>query len=133
MLVVSDLEDPFLPQPNDLLCNLSDCRSTLEALLNRLNDMFKDTQNVGNALGPALQSAYKLISPIGGKILCLQASLPNLEVGALKMREDPKLLGTSKVSKPKTTSFMLILWRNSSKCNVTRRLTCCWDVMFLTL
>lgn len=97
MLVVSDLEDPFLPQPNDLLCNLSDCRSTLEALLNRLNDMFKDTQNVGNALGPALQSAYKLISPIGGKILCLQASLPNLEVGALKMREDPKLLGTSKV------------------------------------
>ncbi|KAG0088911.1 COPII subunit [Podila epicladia] len=98
MLVVSDLEDPFLPQPNDLLCNLSDCRSTLEALLNRLNDMFKDTQNVGNALGPALQSAYKLISPIGGKILCLQASLPNLEVGALKMREDPKLLGTSKES-----------------------------------
>ncbi|KAF9406781.1 COPII subunit, partial [Podila epigama] len=98
MLVVSDLEDPFLPQPEDLLCNLSDCRTTLEGLLNRLNDMFKDTQNVGNALGPALQSAYKLISPIGGKILCLQASLPNLEAGALKMREDPKLLGTSKES-----------------------------------
>ncbi|KAG0339230.1 COPII subunit, partial [Podila humilis] len=98
MLVVSDLEDPFLPQPDDLLCNLSDCRATLEALLTRLSDMFKDTQNVGNALGPALQSAYKLISPIGGKILCLQASLPNLETGALKMREDPKLLGTSKES-----------------------------------
>ncbi|KAF9093142.1 COPII subunit [Mortierella sp. AD031] len=98
MLVVSDLEDPFLPQPEDLLCNLSECRSTLEALLNRMNDMFKDTQNVGNALGPALQSAYKLVSPIGGKILCLQASLPNLEAGALKMREDPKLLGTSKES-----------------------------------
>ncbi|KAF9127453.1 COPII subunit [Mortierella sp. 14UC] len=98
MLVVSDLEDPFLPQPEDLLCNLSECRPTLEALLNRLNEMFKDTQNVGNALGPALQSAYKLVSPIGGKILCLQASLPNLEAGALKMREDPKLLGTSKES-----------------------------------
>lgn len=98
MLVVSDLEDPFLPQPEDLLCNLSECRPTLEALLNRMNEMFKDTQNVGNALGPALQSAYKLVSPIGGKILCLQASLPNLEAGALKMREDPKLLGTSKES-----------------------------------
>ncbi|KAF9579772.1 COPII subunit [Lunasporangiospora selenospora] len=98
MLVVSDLEEPFLPQPDDLLCNLSECRSTLDILLNRLNDMFKDTQNVGNALGPALQSAYKLISPVGGKILCLQASLPNIETGALKVREDPKLLGTSKES-----------------------------------
>ncbi|KAF9992378.1 COPII subunit [Entomortierella chlamydospora] len=98
MLVVSDLEEPFLPQPQDLLCNLSECRPTLESLLSRMNDMFKDTQNVGNALGPALNSAYKLISPIGGKILCLQATLPNLEAGALKMREDSKLLGTSKES-----------------------------------
>ncbi|KAF9117183.1 COPII subunit [Mortierella sp. AM989] len=98
MLVVSDLEDPFLPQPQDLLCNLKECRSTLEALLNRMSDMFKDTQNVGNALGPALQAAYKMVSPIGGKILCLQASLPNLEAGALKAREDPKLLGTAKES-----------------------------------
>ncbi|KAI8350455.1 protein transport protein SEC24 [Mortierella sp. GBAus27b] len=98
MLVVSDLEDPFLPQPQDLLCNLRQCRSTLESLLNRLSDMFKDTQAVGSALGPALQSAHKLISPIGGKILCLQASLPNLGVGALKPREDPKMLGTSKES-----------------------------------
>ncbi|KAF9956344.1 COPII subunit [Mortierella alpina] len=98
MLVVSDLEEAYLPQPQDLLCNLSECRATLEALLNRMSDMFKDTQNVGNALGPALNSAYKLISPIGGKILCLQASLPNLETGTLKMREDPKLLGTSKES-----------------------------------
>ncbi|KAG0368603.1 COPII subunit [Gamsiella multidivaricata] len=98
MLVVSDLEDPFLPQPQDLLCNLKECRPTLEALLNRMSDMFKDTQNVGNALGPALQSAYKMVSPIGGKIMCLQATLPNLGTGSLKMREDAKLLGTSKES-----------------------------------
>ncbi|KAF8935839.1 COPII subunit [Haplosporangium gracile] len=98
MMVVSDLEEAFLPQPQDLLCNLSECRPVLEALLNRMSDMFKDTHNVGNALGPALNSAYKLVSPIGGKILCLQASLPNLEAGALKMREDPKLLGTAKES-----------------------------------
>ncbi|KAG0009170.1 COPII subunit [Entomortierella chlamydospora] len=98
MLVVSDLEEPFLPQPQDLLCNLKECRPTLEALLNRMSDMFKDTQSVGNALGPALQAAYKMVSPIGGKILCLQATLPNLEAGALKPREDPKLLGTSKES-----------------------------------
>ncbi|KAG0302796.1 COPII subunit [Dissophora globulifera] len=98
MFVVSDLDEPFLPQPQDLLCNLKECRPTLEALLNRMSDMFKDTQIIGNALGPALQAAYKMVAPIGGKILCLQASLPNLGSGALKMREDPKLLGTSKES-----------------------------------
>ncbi|KAF8986187.1 COPII subunit [Entomortierella lignicola] len=98
MLVVSDLEESFLPQPQDLLCNLSECRPTLETLLSRMHDMFKDTQSVGNALGPALNSAHKLIAPIGGKIICLQASLPNLEAGALKMREDSSLLGTSKES-----------------------------------
>ncbi|KAF9094767.1 COPII subunit [Mortierella sp. AD031] len=98
MMVVSDLEEAFLPQPQDLLCNLSECRPALETLLNRMSDMFKDTQNVGSALGPALNSAYKLVSPIGGKILVLQASLPNLEAGALKLREDPKLLGTPKES-----------------------------------
>ncbi|CAD6973543.1 unnamed protein product [Tilletia controversa] len=39
-----------------------------------------------------------MISPIGGKIICLTASLPSLGSGALKNREDPKLLGTPKES-----------------------------------
>lgn len=34
--------------------------------------------------------------PIGGKIVVLNSTLPNTGQGALKAREDPKLLGTSK-------------------------------------
>jgi protein transport protein SEC24 len=34
---------------------------------------------------------------IGGKIVVLTSSLPTLGEGALKPREDPKLLGTAKV------------------------------------
>ncbi|CAG8564193.1 267_t:CDS:10 [Paraglomus occultum] len=98
MLVVSDLDDVFLPQPDDLLVNLFEAREALESLLGRLGDMFKDTQVVGNALGPALLAAYKLISPIGGKITVIQSSLPNINPGALKPREDPKALGTPKES-----------------------------------
>ncbi|MCO5588428.1 hypothetical protein L7F22_042384 [Adiantum nelumboides] len=98
MLVVSDLDDVFLPKPNDILINLSECREGLEALLGRLGDMFKDTTVSGSALGAGLQAAYKLISPIGGKIITLSASLPSVGPGALKVREDPKLLGTSKES-----------------------------------
>ena len=88
--------------------------------------MFKDTQTVGNALGSALLAGFKLIvcidnflaffceeiyapailiiifylnqSPIGGKIIVLQSSLPNINPGALKAREDPKALGTPKVN-----------------------------------
>ncbi|CAH1759678.1 6947_t:CDS:10 [Entrophospora sp. SA101] len=98
MLVVSDLEDIFLPRPDDLLVNLKESRTVVEALLSRLGDTFKDTQIVNNALGSALLAAYKLISPIGGKIVVLQSSLPNINPGALKSREDPKSLGTPKES-----------------------------------
>lgn len=36
-------------------------------------------------------------TPVGCKIIVLASSLPNLGPGALKNREDPKLLGTGKV------------------------------------
>ncbi|KAG9093067.1 COPII subunit [Ceratobasidium sp. UAMH 11750] len=98
MLVVSDLEDVFLPKPNDLLINLTEARAGIEALLGRLNDMFQDAHAIGSAMGPALQAAYKLTHTIGGKIIVLTASLPTLGEGALKPREDPKLLGTAKES-----------------------------------
>ena len=98
MLVVSDLEDVFLPKPNDLLVNLTECRAGVEALLGKLGDMFKDSHVTGSALGAGLQAAYKLISTIGGKIMVLTASLPSVGPGALKSREDPKLLGTAKES-----------------------------------
>lgn len=98
MLVVSDLDDVFLPKPNDLLVNLTECRAGVDALLQRLGDMYKDSLVTGSALGAALQAAYKLISPIGGKIMVLTASLPSVGPGALKNREDPKLLGTAKES-----------------------------------
>ncbi|OBZ85651.1 Protein transport protein SEC24 [Choanephora cucurbitarum] len=98
MLVVSDLEDIYLPSPSDLLVNLTESIHIIKTLLEKLPDMFKDSVNVNNALGTGLQAAFKLLSPIGGKIVCLQSTLPNTGVGTLKPREDVKLLGTSKES-----------------------------------
>ncbi|CAG8554291.1 7755_t:CDS:10 [Diversispora eburnea] len=102
MLVVSDLDDVFLPQPDDLLVNLSESRTVVESLLSRLGDMFKGTQIVGNSLGSALLAGFKLISPIGGKIVTLLSSLPSINPGALKPREDSKALGT-----PRESSLLL--------------------------
>lgn len=61
MLVVSDVEDVFLPKPSDLLVNLTEARASLEALLGRLGDMFQDNHIIGSALGPALQAGFQLM------------------------------------------------------------------------
>lgn len=61
MLVVSDLEDVFLPQPTHLLANLTKSKELIQGFLEKLPDMFKDTANVNNALGSALQAAFKIV------------------------------------------------------------------------
>ncbi len=97
-LVVGDLEDVFLPKPNDILVSLVEAKAAVENLLGRLSEMYKNTSNVGQALGPALQAAFKLLSHVGGKVVALSATLPNLGPGALKDRSDAKAMGTSKES-----------------------------------
>ncbi|KAI9193751.1 uncharacterized protein BJ171DRAFT_429315, partial [Polychytrium aggregatum] len=98
LMTVSDLEEVFLPIPDSLLVSLTESRALIESLLQRLGEMFKNTQNVQFCLARALQAANKLLSPIGGKIVILTSTLPNLTDGILKEREDPKALGTSKES-----------------------------------
>lgn len=96
MMVISDLDEAFLPTPADLLVTLTECRQNIENFLERLQEMFQSSQNGGSCMGSALRAGHKLISPIGGKLCVLSSSLPNLGVGKLEMREDKKLLGTSK-------------------------------------
>lgn len=60
-LVVSDLDDVFLPRPDDLLVSLVESRPALDKLLGSLSNLFKDTFTVGNALGAGLKAAYLLI------------------------------------------------------------------------
>ena len=98
MMVVSDLDEPFLPTPADLLVTLTECRENIENFLGRLQEMFQKTTNAGSCMGSALRAGHKLISPVGGKLTVLTATLPNIGHGKLEMREDKKLLGTSKES-----------------------------------
>jgi protein transport protein SEC24 len=61
MLVVSDVDDVFLPKPTDLLLSLTEQRTQIETLISRIPQMFADNYVVGNALGPALQAASKMM------------------------------------------------------------------------
>ncbi|XP_048853783.1 protein transport protein Sec24A isoform X3 [Brienomyrus brachyistius] len=89
MLIVSDIDDIFIPTPDSLLVNLNDCKELVQDLLKGLPQMFKKTMETQSALGPALQAAFKLLSPTGGRASVFQTQLPTLGVGALKSREDP--------------------------------------------
>lgn len=96
MLVVSDLEEPFVPCPDDLLVSLNESRSQIERTLGKVASVFANTQISASALGPALTAASKLIAPLGGKIVVIQAALPLVGEGKVANRQDPALLGTSK-------------------------------------
>ena len=98
VLVVADAVEPFLPACTDLLVNLSECRSQLDSLLDQLPQMYSSPSKSSPALGPVLQSAQMLLKAIGGKIVVIMASLPTQFEGALKPRDDLKLLGTNRES-----------------------------------
>ncbi|CAI0437424.1 unnamed protein product [Linum tenue] len=97
MMVVSDLDDIFIPLPDDLLVNLSESRTVVEAFLDSLPTMFQDNLNMESAFGPALKAAFMVMSQLGGKLLIFQNTMPSLGVGRLKLRgDDPRAYGTDK-------------------------------------
>jgi len=96
MLVVSDIDDVFLPLPDDMLVNLADSRTVIEALLNKFPAMFPQSQTVESVAGVAMKAAFEMMKNIGGKIMLFASALPSQGVGKLKNREDMKLIGTDK-------------------------------------
>ncbi|XP_044157864.1 protein transport protein Sec24B isoform X2 [Bufo gargarizans] len=89
MLIVSDVDEIFLPTPDGLLVNLHDSLELIKDLLTALPGMFTSTRETHSALGPALQGACKLMSPTGGRISVFQTQLPSVGAGLLQSREDP--------------------------------------------
>ncbi|GMI65450.1 ENDOPLASMIC RETICULUM MORPHOLOGY 2 [Hibiscus trionum] len=97
MMVVTDLDDIFLPLPDDLLVNLSESRNVVETFLDSLPSMFQDNVNVESAFGPAVKAAFMVMRQLGGKLLIFQNTLPSLGVGRLKLRgDDLRVYGTDK-------------------------------------
>jgi len=77
--------------------------------------MFTKSLETQSALGPALQAAFKLMSPTGGRISVFQTQLPSVGMGALKSREEPNQRATAKVRKTKrlrelTALFCTCMW-----------------------
>ncbi|KAF6062838.1 Sec23/Sec24 trunk domain family protein [Candida albicans] len=99
ILVVADIDEPFLPSPGGLLVNLDENREAIEKLLLDFPSYFENNANQGFALGPALKAGHKMISNIGGKLVCFAATLPNIGEGKLSVRDEASVAGKAKEAK----------------------------------
>lgn len=68
-ITVVDIEDPFLPCPDNLLINLRDCKELIRDLLTQLQKRFADTFDSNSALGSALQIAAKLMVSLEAELI----------------------------------------------------------------
>ena len=67
-----------MPQPDDLIVNLHESRQVVEAFLESLPNIFAQNLSAESAMGPALQAAFMVMNPLGGKLLLFQSSVPSL-------------------------------------------------------
>ena len=96
MLVVSDIQELFLPIPEELLVNLAESRAMVDSLLDSLPEMHAENSVIETAFGPAIQAAFTVMSHIGGKMCVFQTKLPTIGAGKLDFRNNPRVLGSDK-------------------------------------
>jgi protein transport protein SEC24 len=88
MMIMPDLEDPFLPLGEGLFVDPYECKATITSLLNRLPEMFSTIKNPEPALLAALSSGLAALESSGGKIVCSCSALPTWGPGRLFLRDD---------------------------------------------
>jgi len=74
MMVITDSENWFMPQPEDLLADLKDSYDLIMNLLDNMPYYFQKTHQPDSCFIAALQCANKIIEPIGGKMVFFQVS-----------------------------------------------------------
>lgn len=97
MLVVSDLDDLFLPLPDDILVDLHDNAAMVMNLLDSIPQIFKRTEVNESCMGSAIKGAFMAMKNIGGKLLVFGACIPSVGELCLKStRDNPRWLGSDK-------------------------------------
>ena len=99
MMIVSDLEEVFVPILDGFLVTLSESRSVIESLLDSLPGMFQENKETELLLGPVVEAGVEALKSAKtcGKLFVFHTNLPNsMSPGQLKNRDDKKLLGSEK-------------------------------------
>lgn len=90
MMVMPDLEDPFVALANGLFVDPIESKTVISSLLKSLPNMFINVKNPEPALLPALNASLAALMATGGKVLCSLSSLPTWGPGRLHLRDDGK-------------------------------------------
>ncbi|KAI5776855.1 hypothetical protein EDC01DRAFT_680536 [Geopyxis carbonaria] len=96
MVVMPDIEEPFVPFDEGLFVDPYESRNVIEPLLDSLPGLFIHIKNPEPALQPVLQAALQALQKTGGKIICSLATIPTWGPHRLVLREDSKLYGSEK-------------------------------------
>lgn len=100
MMVVSDLEEIFVPIMNGFLVKPAEAINLIDLLVEQLPQLFVDNKETDLILGPVIEAGIEAIiqakSP--GKLFIFHSNLPSAAGthGQLKNRDDKKHLGTDK-------------------------------------
>ena len=109
MMVMPDIEDPFVPLSDGLFVDPEESKATITSLLTQLPQMFSPDIHTGlknpePALLPALSAAAAALNATGGKIICSLGALPTWGPGRLFLRDDNSAVaGTDAEKKLLTT------------------------------
>ncbi|KAK2738849.1 COPII coat Sec23p-Sfb3p heterodimer component [Onygenales sp. PD_40] len=103
MIVMPDLEDPFVPLSEGLFVDPYESKHVIASLLTQIPTLFSQIKNPEPALLPAINAALSALEETGGKMICSLATLPTWGPGRLFMRDDGKGQGTDAEKKLFTT------------------------------
>ncbi|CAG8961276.1 hypothetical protein HYFRA_00013555 [Hymenoscyphus fraxineus] len=93
MLIMPDIEDPFLPLSEGLFVDPLEAKSNITSFLSQLPALFSQIKNPEPALLPTLTAALAALEKTGGKIVCSLSALPTWGPGRLFLRDDGKQQG----------------------------------------
>lgn len=99
MMIVSDIDEVFVPILDGFLVNLNESRQVIETLLDTLPAMFQENKETELVLAPVVEAGIEALksAKCAGKLFIFHSNLPNaMAPGQLKSRDDKKLLGTEK-------------------------------------
>lgn len=99
MLVVSDINDMFVPLVDGFLVKVSESTDLIDSLLDQIPRMFAESRETETLLGPVIEAGLDALQSAErtGKLFIFQSSLPMLKApGSLSNREDRSALGTEK-------------------------------------
>ncbi|KAH8819791.1 hypothetical protein F5884DRAFT_26262 [Xylogone sp. PMI_703] len=103
MIVMPDLEEPFVPISDGLFVDPYEAKSIITSLMSQLPSLFSNIKNPEPALLPTLKAGLAALEKTGGKIVCSLAALPTWGPGRLFLRDDMKSHGGDHEKKLLTT------------------------------